>query len=78
MDGSIRNEGMVSAIEAMGGLGPLAQALEVSTAAVGQWRDGVRQVPAERAIQIEALTQGAVRCEQLRPDVPWSVLRQAA
>lgn len=78
MNGSTRNEGMVSAITAMGGLGALAEALEVTTAAVGQWRDGVRQVPAERCVQIESLTHGAVRCEQLRPDVQWSVLRQAA
>lgn len=69
---------MVAAIEALGGLGRMATALNVTTAAIGQWRDCIRQVPAERCVQIEALTQGAVRCEQLRPDVNWSVLRQAA
>jgi len=42
---------------------------------VNQWSNGVRQVPAERCPAIERATGGAVRCEDLRPDVEWGVLR---
>ncbi len=42
---------------------------------VNQWANGVRQVPAERCPAIERATDGAVRCEDLRPDVEWGVLR---
>lgn len=44
---------------------------------VNQWANGVRQVPAERCPAIERATGGAVRCEELRPDVEWGVLRGA-
>jgi DNA-binding transcriptional regulator YdaS (Cro superfamily) len=60
------------------GLVALAQALGVSKAAVSQWRTGDRQVPAERCPQIERVTAGRVRCEQLRPDVEWHVIRGTA
>lgn len=33
------------------------------------------RVPAEHCPGIELATAGAVRCEDLRPDVPWGVLR---
>lgn len=42
---------------------------------VYQWANGSRQVPAERCPAIERATDGAVRCEELRPDVDWAVLR---
>ena len=42
---------------------------------VNQWANGVRQVPAERCPAIERATDGVVRCEDLRPDVDWGVLR---
>lgn len=45
----------------------------VSQAMVGQWLN--RKVSAERAIQIERVTGGLVRCEELRPDVDWGYLR---
>lgn len=47
----------------------------VSKGAVSQWKDQGRQVPAEYCPLIERATNGAVRCEDLRPDVAWSVLR---
>lgn len=43
---------------------------------VYQWANGSRQVPAERCPAIERLTEGAVRCETLRGDVDWAVLRR--
>jgi DNA-binding transcriptional regulator YdaS (Cro superfamily) len=54
----------------------LAAALGVTKSAVNQWKTEGRQVPAEHCPEIERLTEGAVRCEQLRPDVSWDVLRE--
>lgn len=53
----------------------LADLIGVSPAAVNQWISGHRPIPAERCPAIERATNGAVRCEDLRPDVEWSVLR---
>jgi len=53
----------------------LAIAIGVAPALVSQWRTGFRSVPAERCPLIERATQGAVRCEDLRPDVDWAYLR---
>lgn len=35
-------------------------------------------VPPERCIAIEKATHGAVRCEEMRPDVDWAYLRGTA
>jgi len=56
----------------------LASALGVTKAAVGQWKDEGRRVPAEHCPSIERLTGGAVTCEELRPDVQWGVLRESS
>jgi DNA-binding transcriptional regulator YdaS (Cro superfamily) len=56
----------------------LASLLGVSKAAVNQWKDPGRKVPAEKCPAIEKATGGAVRCEDLRPDVAWGVLREQA
>jgi len=53
----------------------LARAVGVSDVIVSQWKTGTRQVPAERCPVIERTTGGAVRCEDLRPDVDWAYLR---
>ena len=56
----------------------LARALDVSPVLVHQWKIGPprgRQVPAERCPEIEKATHGAVRCEDLRPDIDWAYLR---
>jgi DNA-binding transcriptional regulator YdaS (Cro superfamily) len=63
------------AAEAVGGQTSLALLLGVSSSAVNQWISGHRPIPAERCPAIELATNGAVRCEELRPDVEWSVLR---
>ena len=54
----------------------LARVLGVSPVMVSQWASGVKAVPAERCPVIERATGGAVRCEELRPDVEWNVLRE--
>ncbi len=53
----------------------LARSIGVPPILVSQWVSRQRQVPAERCPDIERATKGAVRCEDLRPDVDWSVLR---
>ena len=53
----------------------LARDIGVSSALISQWANGVRRVPAERCPQIERATAGAVRCEDLRPDIDWAILR---
>jgi DNA-binding transcriptional regulator YdaS (Cro superfamily) len=63
------------AAELLGSQVALAAALGVTKAAVNQWKDEGRRVPAEHCPAIERLTGGAVRCEDLRPDVEWGVVR---
>ena len=53
----------------------LASSIRVNSVLISQWASGVRQVPAERCPSIERATNGAVTCEELRPDVDWAVLR---
>ena len=64
------------AVEAVGGQAALARALDVKPPTVNQWVSGQRPVPTERCPEIEAAT--GVRCEELRPDVNWAVLRGPA
>lgn len=62
------------AIDALGGITSMARALNLrSHAVVHQWR--LTRVPAEHCPAIERVTNGLVRCEELRPDVAWDVLR---
>ena len=53
----------------------LAAALGVRQPTVSAWVTGKKQIPAERCPTIERLTERAVTCEELRPDVDWHVLR---
>lgn len=76
------------AIAAVGSQAALARALGVTAGAVSLWGSGGRPVPVDRCPQIEQETRKAakaarnpslvVRCEELRPDVQWAVLRKAA
>lgn len=59
----------------------MASALGVKQPTISEWLRGDRQVPAERCpvIERETRARGAeVRCEELRSDVPWEVLRMQA
>ena len=56
----------------------LAAAIQVPPESISNWQSGERRVPAERCPAIERATGGAVRCEDLRPDVAWDVLRLQA
>lgn len=59
------------ACEIAGGSSKLAAALGKKKAAISQWK--TTRVPAESCPAIEELT--GVRCEELRGDIKWSVLR---
>jgi DNA-binding transcriptional regulator YdaS (Cro superfamily) len=72
----VRNEPLERAIELAGGITKMAAALGLNShSVVHQWR--LNRVPAEQCPEIEKLTEGAVRCEELRPDVSWEVLRDS-
>lgn len=68
---------ILRACAAIGGQAETARLLSVTPSAVNQWCRGIREVPAERCPEIERGTGGAVRCEELRPDVAWGVLRES-
>lgn len=72
------NTAIRTAADHVGGQASLARLLGVKPPTVNQWANGDRRVPAEQCPAIERATQGAVRCEQLRPDVAWDVLRMQA
>ena len=56
----------------------LASMLGVAPAYLYQMATGIRSIAPARAIEIEKATAGAVRCEELRPDVDWADLRGSA
>lgn len=66
---------ILKAADILGGQASLARAMGVQPPTVNQWAKGARPIPAERCPQIERLTSGGVKCEELRPDVNWAVLR---
>ena len=61
--------------EGRGSASKLCIAINGYSSDVSDWATGKKQVPAERCLLIEAATNGLVRCEDLRPDVRWDVLR---
>lgn len=54
------------ALQITGGVSAMAKSLGLTPWAVSKWR---HRVPAERCRQIEELTAGQVRREELRPDL---------
>lgn len=71
----ISNTPLDRAIEAAGGASALAKAIGVAPSTPIMWR--IRgNVPAEYCPAIEKAT--GITCEDLRPDVGWSVLRGTA
>lgn len=55
----------------------IAKSLGVTPVTVYEWVHAKKRVPAERCPEIERLTEGAVTCEELRPDLAdqWAYLR---
>ncbi len=62
-------------LSAPGAKAALARLLGVAPVQVTHWSTGKRRVPAARCIDIERVTGGMVRCEELRPDMDWSFVR---
>jgi DNA-binding transcriptional regulator YdaS (Cro superfamily) len=60
-------------INHFGGKSALARRFEVTPWAVSKWSN---QIPAERCPDIESMSNGLFRCEEMRPDVNWGVLRK--
>ncbi len=56
-----------TAADLAGGLGALARALGVSYQATKFWLDDARTIEPARCVQIERITEGAVRRWDLRP-----------
>lgn len=66
------------AIRCFGSQAAMASAVGVKQPTISEWLRGERQVPAERCPVIERETRArgsVILCEELRPDVAWSVLR---
>ena len=65
------------AADAVGGQAALAEKIGLpDRRTVWAWSQEGRRVPAEYCPLIERATEGKVRCEELRPDVAWGILRE--
>lgn len=62
------NVGVQKAVDFAGGQTALANLCGVKQAHVWKWLR-MKQIPAERAIQIETATKGHVTRQELRPDI---------
>lgn len=60
-----------------GGVRSVSLELKINRQSVYDWIRAGR-IPAERCIDLERLSGGNVRCEQMRPDVDWAYLRNPA
>lgn len=60
------------------GVSGLAARIGVTPAAVHQWAAGHRPIPPDRCPAIERATDGKATVEQLRPDVRWVRVPDAA
>lgn len=58
-----------------GGATALAAEIGVTAPLIYQWMSGHRRVAAERCLQIARVTNGAIKCEDLRPDLDWAASR---
>jgi len=61
------------AIRYVGSQAELARRLGVRPQLISQWKSGKRPIPPARAAQIEEITQGEVKRQDLLPDFPWVV-----
>jgi DNA-binding transcriptional regulator YdaS (Cro superfamily) len=55
-----------------GGKSALAKRFKLTPWAVSKWAN---RIPAERCPDIEYMSHGKFRCEDMRPDINWAVLR---
>lgn len=62
------------AAEMLDGVNSFARAIKQPQSKVSNWK-ARRSVPAKYAPTIERVTNGAVKCEELCPDVEWEYIR---
>lgn len=67
-------EALNRAVEMLEGVNSFARAMKQPQSKVSNWK-ARRSVPAKYAPTIERITNGAVRCEEVCPDVEWGYLR---
>ena len=60
-----------------GAVNQLARDLKVSQPVISNWKNKKAPIPLERCLSIEKLTNGVVRCEELRPDIDWAAIRNS-
>ena len=58
-----------------GGKAAFARAIGAYPSDLTDWSNGERAIPVRFAPAIERESGGAIRCEELHPDVDWSYLR---
>ena len=58
----------------LGGTNAVAKIAGVRPPTASQWLHGIRRVPLERCLLIEAATDGQVARKDLRPDINWDLL----
>lgn len=63
--------------EGRGSSAALARKINVPPVLITQWKKGIQRVPADKCLLIECATNRQVRCEDLRPDIPWFVIRDS-
>lgn len=63
------NEALSRAVEMMGGTCALARLMDIVPSSVSHWVRGRHLMTPQRAIQIEEITKGKVKREELRPDI---------
>lgn len=68
-------DGISKAIYCLGSQAKLAQAIGTTQTAISQFASGSKRPSAETAIRVEMATRGMVRAEEIRPDIPWHVIR---
>lgn len=69
-------QALMRAVEMFGTRVKLAAAIGTTKASINNWLNEGELIPLKRCPEIERVTKGAVRCEELRPDLDWGVLRK--
>lgn len=62
-------------LKARGSAADLSERINVPQALISQWKKGIRRPSVTHCALIEKGTDGEVRCEELRPDLNWALIR---
>ena len=64
-------DALTTAISKFDTMRAFSDAIGVKPPTVSQWIRGERPIPMSKCLEIERACEGAVTCEELRPDVDW-------